>query len=67
VHRLSNVLGGNLSGNGRLASRRHGEDLVLLAHIRAQFSTSSETYDAPCMMPNSGKKVSMSGVIVWPD
>lgn len=45
VHRLCDVLGVSESGyfawKGRPASRRHGEDMVLLAHIRAQFSTSS--------------------------
>jgi putative transposase len=53
VHRLCDVLGVSESGyfawKGRPASRRHGEDMVLLAHIRAQFSTSSETYGAPRM------------------
>lgn len=53
VHRLCNVLDVSESGyfawSRRPASRRHGEDLVLLAHIRAQFSTSSETYGAPRM------------------
>ena len=53
VHRLCDVLGVSESGyfawKGRPASRRQGEDMVLLAHIRAQFSTSSETYGAPRM------------------
>lgn len=53
VHRLCNVLGVSESGyfawKGRPASRRQGEDMVLLAHIRAQFSTSNETYGAPRM------------------
>ena len=53
VHRLCNVLGVSESGyfawKGRPASRRQNEDLVLLAHIRAQFSTSKETYGAPRM------------------
>lgn len=53
VHRLCNVLGVSESGyfawKGRPASRRQNEDLVLLAHIRAQFATSNETYGAPRM------------------
>ena len=53
VHRLCDVLDVSESGyfawKGRPASRRQSEDLVLLAHIRAQFSTSSETYGAPRM------------------
>jgi len=53
VHRLCDVLGVSKSGyfawKSRPASRRQGEDMVLLAHIRAQFSTSSETYGAPRM------------------
>lgn len=53
VHRLCTVLGVSESGyfawRGRPAGRRQNEDLVLLAHIRAQFSTSNETYGAPRM------------------
>jgi putative transposase len=53
VHRLCSVLGVSESGyfawKGRPASRRQKEDLVLLAHIRAQFATSNETYGAPRM------------------
>ncbi len=53
VHRLCTVLGVSQSGyfawKGRPASRRQNEDLVLLAHIRAQFATSNETYGAPRM------------------
>jgi putative transposase len=53
VYRLCNVLGVSESGyfawKGRPASRRQREDMVLLAHIRAQFSTSHETYGAPRM------------------
>jgi putative transposase len=53
VHRLCNVLGVSESGyfawKGRPASRRQREDMVLLAHIRAQFSASNETYGAPRM------------------
>ena len=53
VHRLCTVLGVSESGyfawKGRPASRRQNEDLVLLAHIRAQFATSNETYGAPRM------------------
>ena len=53
VHRLCKVLGVSESGyfawKGRPASRRQNEDLVLLAHIRSQFSTSNETYGAPRM------------------
>jgi transposase InsO family protein len=53
VHRLCSVLDVAVSGyfawKGRPASRRQKEDLVLLAHIRAQFATSNETYGAPRM------------------
>jgi len=53
VHRLCNVLGVSESGyfawKGRPASHRQSEDMVLLAHIRARFSTSNQTYGAPRM------------------
>jgi transposase InsO family protein len=45
------ALGVSVSGyyawKGRPASRRQSEDLVLLAHIRAEFSRSNETYGSP--------------------
>lgn len=51
VHRLCSVLGVSESGcfawKGRPASRGLKDDLVLLAHARAQFATSQETYRAP--------------------
>ena len=51
VHRLCSVLGVSESGyfgwKARPASHRQNDDLVLLAHIRSQFSTSHETYGAP--------------------
>ena len=54
VHRLCYVLGVSESGyfawKSHPASRRQNEDMVLLAHIRAQFSTSNETYGAPRML-----------------
>ena len=53
VRRLCSILGVSESGyfawKGRPASHRQKEDLVLLAHIRAQFSTSNGTYGAPRM------------------
>jgi transposase InsO family protein len=53
VHRLCKVLGVSQSGyfawRSRKPSTRQLEDMVLLAHIRAQFSTSNETYGAPRM------------------
>ena len=53
VHRLCIVLGASQSGyfawKERPASRRQNQDMVLLAHVRAQFSTSNETYGAPRM------------------
>ena len=53
VHRLCSVLGVSESGyfawKERPASRRQNEDLILLAHIRSQFSISNETYGAPRM------------------
>ncbi len=51
VHRLCKVLGVSQSGyfawRNRKPSRRQLDDMVLLAHIRAQFATSNETYGAP--------------------
>jgi len=53
VHRLCEVLGVSQSGyfawRNRGPSRRQLDDMVLLAHIRAQFSISNETYGAPRM------------------
>ena len=53
VHRLCRILGVSDSGyfawKSRPASRRQVTDMVLLAHIRAQFATSNETYGAPRM------------------
>jgi len=53
VHRLCKVLGVSQSGyfawRNRESSRRQLDDMVLLAHIRAQFATSNETYGAPRM------------------
>ena len=53
VQRLCSVLGVSQSGyfswKSRPASRRQGEDMILMAHIRARFSTSHETYGAPRM------------------
>ena len=47
------ALGVSVSGyyawKGRPASRRQSDDMVLLAHIRAEFSTSNETYGSPRM------------------
>lgn len=47
------VLGVSVSGfyawKRRPASRRQSDDMVLLAHIRAEFSTSNETYGSPRM------------------
>ena len=51
VHRLCNVLGVSQSGyfawGSRKPSQRQLDDMVILAHIRAQFSASNETYGAP--------------------
>jgi len=53
VPRLCAVLGVSQSGyfswKSRPASRRQGEDMILMAHIRAQFSMSHQTYGAPRM------------------
>jgi putative transposase len=53
VHLHCGVLGVSESGyfawKDRPACRRQNEDMVLLAHIRAQFATSNETYGAPRM------------------
>ncbi len=47
------VLGVSESGyyawKNRTASLRQRHDMVLLAHIRAEFSTSNETYGSPRM------------------
>ena len=48
------VLGVSESGfyawKSRTASPRQRDDMVLLAHIRAEFSTSNETYGSPRML-----------------
>jgi len=53
VHRLCNNLGISESGyfawKEGPASRRQNEDLIMLALIRSQFSTSNETCGAPRM------------------
>lgn len=53
VHRLCDVLGVSESGyfawKTRGPSRRQLDDMVLLAHIRAQFSASNGTYGSPRM------------------
>ena len=53
VQRLCKVLAVSPSGyfawKNRPASRRQREDLVLLAHVRAAFSRSHETYGSPRM------------------
>ena len=53
VQRLCQVLGVSQSGyfawKSRPASPRQREDLVLLAHIRAAFVLSNETYGSPRM------------------
>ena len=53
VETACTVLGVSASGyyawKGRKASPRQRQDLVLLAHIRSQFSTSNETYGSPRM------------------
>lgn len=47
------VLGVSISGyyawKGRPASTRQSDDMVMLAHIRAEFVTSNETYGSPRM------------------
>ncbi|MBB4105362.1 hypothetical protein GGQ66_003949 [Rhizobium borbori] len=53
VHRSCALFGLSVSGyyawKGRTLSRRQKDDMVLLAHIRSQFSTSHETYASPRM------------------
>jgi putative transposase len=53
VHRLCRVLGVSQSGyfawRGRLACRRQGDDMVLLAHVRSAFALSNGTYGSPRM------------------
>lgn len=53
VYRVCSLLEVSVSGyyswKRRLPSHRQKEELVLLAHIRAQFATSHETYGSPRM------------------
>ena len=53
VRRLCRVLGVSQSGyfawRSRLACRRQGDDMVLLAHVRSAFALSSGTYGSPRM------------------
>lgn len=53
VHRSCALFGLSVSGyyawKDRTLSRRQKDDMVLLAHIRSQFSTSHETYGSPRM------------------
>ncbi len=53
IHRLCGVLGVSESGyfawQGRPASRRQRDDMVLLAHVRAAFALSNGTYGSPRM------------------
>ena len=53
VHRSCALFGLSVSGyyawKGRTLSRRQKDEMVLLAHIRSQFSTSHETYASPRM------------------
>ena len=53
VQRMCKVLGVSQSGtfawSGRSACRRQHEDMVLLAHVRAAFKLSNETYGSPRM------------------
>jgi len=53
VHRLCGVLGVSQSGyfawKDRPASRRHRDDMVLLAYVRSAFARSNGTYGSPRM------------------
>ena len=53
VQRMCKVLGVSQSGyfawSGRPACRRQHDDMVLLAHVRAAFKLSNETYGSPRM------------------
>ena len=53
VHRSCALFGLSVRGyyawKDRTLSRRQKDDMVLLAHIRSQFSTSHETYGSPRM------------------
>lgn len=53
VQRMCRILGVSQSGyfawSGRPACRRQHDDMVLLAHVRAAFKLSSETYGSPRM------------------
>ena len=53
VGRMCTLMAVSVSGfyawKSRKPSKRQLDDMVLLAHIRSQFSTSNETYGAPRM------------------
>src|SRR5271170_6583520 len=53
IHRLCGVLGVSQSGyfawKDRPASRRHRDDMVLLAYVRSDFARSNGTYGSPRM------------------
>lgn len=53
IDRMCGLLGVSVSGfyawKNRRPSKRQQDDMILLAHIRAQFTTSNETYGAPRM------------------
>ncbi len=46
---LNVSVSGFYAWRNRPASQRQTDDMVLLAHIRAEFSTSNETYGSPRM------------------
>lgn len=63
------VLGVSVSGfyawKSRPASARQSDDLLMLAHIRAEFATSSETYGSPRMhaeLKDSGLAIGLNRV-----
>lgn len=71
VHRLCSVFGVSESGyfawKEPPASRRQNEDLILLAHIRTQFSTSNETYAHRACMWSSGRTALKLAATASPD
>lgn len=69
VHRSCALFGLSVSGyyawKDRTLSRRQKDDMVLLAHIRLQFSTSHETYGSPRMTVELQEDGIQVGLIAW--
>ncbi len=53
------------SGRNRTACQRQRDDMVPLAHIRAEFSTSNETFGSPRMLVDFRESGSVTGPTGW--